>query len=454
MSPETKKETILVVDDIPATLKILRRRLELRQYTVVTALSVEEALSAMEANSVDLVLTDYRIPKVDGLDLVRFIRENRRDIEVIMMTGYPSIEGAVEAINTGASEYLAKPFTDKELFSAIERALKKVYSRRLKKKELLHTPHTPQGLIGESGVMKKVFRAVMKAATSAETVLVTGESGTGKEMVARAIHYNSARSQSSFVPVNCGGIPENLLESELFGHVKGAFTGAGETRAGFFQTAEGGTIFLDEISETSINMQVKLLRVLQDKEVCMVGSSRGRKIDARIISSTNQDLQYLIKKGLFREDLFFRLNVINVELPPLRERGDDILLLAHYFTGKFSKEMEKNPLEFTDKALKALKTYHWPGNVRELQNLIKRLMVMTEGNLIDINDLPSLMRFSVPRTPDLNRTLTEVETDYIRSVLVSVGGNKSKAAKILGIARATLREKLCNHKISAGSEAE
>ncbi len=442
MSPETKKETILVVDDIPATLKILRRRLELRQYTVVTALSVEEALSAMEADSVDLVLTDYRIPKVDGLDLVRFIRENRRDIEVIMMTGYPSIEGAVEAINTGASEYLAKPFTDKELFSAIERALKKVYSRRLKKKELLHTPHTPQGLIGESGVMKKVFRAVMKAATSAETVLVTGESGTGKEMVARAIHYNSKRSPASFVPVNCGGIPENLLESELFGHVKGAFTGAGETRAGFFQTAEGGTIFLDEISETSINMQVKLLRVLQDKEVCMVGSSRGRKIDTRIISSTNQDLQYLIKKGLFREDLFFRLNVINIELPPLRERGDDILLLAHYFTGKFSKEMEKKPLEFTDKALKALKTYHWPGNVRELENLIKRLMVMTEGNLIDINDLPSLMRFSVPRASNLNRTLAAVETDYIRSVLLSVGGNKSKAAQILGIARATLREKL------------
>ncbi len=442
MSSSNKKVSILVTDDIPATLKILKRRLESKGYRVFTALSVDEALSVIEANHIDLVITDYRMPKVDGLDLVRYIRENFKYIEVIMITGYPSIEGAVKAINTGAREYLAKPFTDKELFSAVTRALDRLHVRQLKHAKILQTPHTPHGLIGESKVMKKVFRAITKAAATSETVLISGESGTGKELVARAIHYNNPRSSASFVPINCGGIPESLLESELFGYVKGAFTGAVETRAGFFQTAEGGTIFLDEISETSINMQVKLLRVLQDKEVCMVGSNRGRKIDVRVIASTNKNLHQLIKKGLFREDLYFRLNVIPIDLPPLRERGDDIILLAHYFTRKFAHEIDREPLEFTDKALEALQCYHWPGNVRELENVIKRIMVMTEGNLIDVTDLPSLMRFSVPRTPDLTRTLAEAETDYIRNVLASVGGNKTKDAKTLDIARATLRDKI------------
>lgn len=442
MSSSNKKESILVTDDIPATLRILKRRLESKGYRVYTALSVDEALAIIEANHIDLVITDYRMPKVDGLDLVRYIRENFKDIEVIMITGYPSIEGAVKAINTGAREYLAKPFTDKELFSAVKRALDKLHVRQLKHAKILQTPHTPHGLIGESKVMKKVFRAITKAASTSETVLISGESGTGKELVARAIHYNNPRSSASFVPINCGGIPESLLESELFGYVKGAFTGAVESRAGFFQTAEGGTIFLDEISETSINMQVKLLRILQDKEVYMIGSSRGRKIDVCIIASTNKDLQYLISKGLFREDLYFRLNVITIDIPPLRERGDDIILLAHYFTRKFAKEMDREPFEFTDKALEALRCYHWPGNVRELENVIKRLMVMSEENLIDVTELPSLMRFSVPRIPDLTRTLAEAEADYIRNVLASVGGNKTKAAKILGIARATLRDKI------------
>lgn len=452
MPSSNKKESILVTDDIPATLRIMKRRLESKGYRVFTALSVDEALAIIEENHIDLVITDYRMPKVDGLDLVRYIRENFKDIEVIMITGYPSIEGAVKAMDTGARGYLAKPFTDKELFSAIQRALDKLHVRHLKHAKILQTPHTPHGLIGESKIMKTVFRAIKKAATTSETVLIAGESGTGKELVARAVHYNNPRTSASFVPVNCGGIPESLLESELFGYVKGAFTGASDSHAGFFQTAEGGTIFLDEISETILNMQVKLLRVLQDKEVYMVGSNRGRKIDVRIIASTNKDLRYLINKGLFREDLFFRLNVITIDLPPLRERGDDIILLAHYFAHKFAKELDREPLEFTEKALEALRCYHWPGNVRELENVIKRLMVMIEENLIDVTDLPSLMRFSVPRIPDLTRTLTEVEADYIRNVLESVGGNKTKAAKILGIARITLREKLKESKIKLNTD--
>jgi len=275
------------------------------------------------------------------------------------------------------------------------------------------------------------------------TVLISGESGTGKELVARAIHYSSDRSSASFVPVNCGGIPEGLLESELFGYVKGAFTGAMESRAGFFQTADGGTIFLDEISETSLNMQVKLLRVLQDKNVYMVGSNRPRQVDVRILASTNKPLLSLIKKGIFREDLYFRLNVISIELPPLRQRGDDIVLLIHHFARKFSEELAKPTPHFSDKALKVLKNeYHWPGNVRELENVINRLVVMTDGDCIEVSDLPSLMRFSALREPDLNRPLAQVEAEYISNVLASVGGNKTKAAQILGIDRKTLREKL------------
>jgi DNA-binding NtrC family response regulator len=290
--------------------------------------------------------------------------------------------------------------------------------------------------------MLKVFKAIEKAASTSATVLISGESGTGKELVARAIHYSSPRGSCPFIPVNCGGIPEGLLESELFGHVKGAFTGATESRAGFFQTADGGTIFLDEISDTSPSMQVKLLRVLQDGEVCMVGSSKTRKVDVRIVAATNKDLLNLVSKGLFREDLFYRLNVLTIALPPLRERADDILLLIRHFTSKFAQEEGKPIPKFSDDALRVLVSYQWPGNVRELQNVIQRLVLMSEGDLIDVPDLPSLMRFSALRSTGLNRTLAEVETEHIRNVLASVDGNKSKAAEVLGIDRKTLRERL------------
>jgi DNA-binding NtrC family response regulator len=273
-------------------------------------------------------------------------------------------------------------------------------------------------------------------------VLITGESGTGKELAARAIHYGSVRSSAPFVPVNCGGIPEGLLESELFGHVKGAFTGATESRAGFFHASDGGTIFLDEISEMSLAMQVKLLRVLQDKKVCMVGSNRVRKVDVRILAATNKDLHGLVKKGLFREDLFYRLNVITIVIPPLRERGDDIILLAHRFLTKFAAESGKSSPRFSDEALQSLRSYNWPGNVRELENVIQRLVVMTDGDIIEVPDLPTLMRFSALRKTGFTRTLAEVESEYISNVLASVDGNKTRAAKILGIDRKTLREKL------------
>jgi DNA-binding NtrC family response regulator len=376
------------------------------------------------------------------LDLLRHVRENFKDTEVMMITGYPSIEGAVEAVKTGAEEFLAKPFTDEELLSAVRRVLEKLSARRSGQIAMGKTALTYSGLIGISEVMRKVYSAIDKAVSTSATVLITGESGTGKELVARAIHYNSVRSSAPFVPINCGGIPEGLLESELFGHVKGAFTGATEARAGFFHAADGGTIFLDEISDMSLAMQVKLLRVLQDKKVCMVGSKRTREVDVRILAATNKDLYGLVKKGLFREDLFYRLNVITISVPPLRERGDDILLLVHHFAAKFAKELDRPPTKFSDGALQSLRSYDWPGNVRELENVIQRLVVMAEGELIDVPDLPSLMRFSILRKTGFRRTLAEVEGEYIANVLASVDGNKTQAAEILGIDRKTLREKL------------
>ncbi|MDD4871141.1 MAG: sigma-54 dependent transcriptional regulator [Kiritimatiellae bacterium] len=440
--PQSKKDHILAVDDCPDTLEIIRRNLSSKKIQVTTARSVTEALKILDSAAVDLVVTDLKMPGTSGLDLIRHIRENHRNTEVMMITGYASVEGAVEAVKTGAEEYLAKPFTDGELSAAVQRALDKLHMRRTGQYRPGESLPSKHGLIGNSEVMKKVAIAVDKAASTLATVLITGESGTGKELVARAIHYSSRRAPAPFVPVNCGGIPEGLLESELFGHVRGAFTGATESRAGFFQTAEGGTIFLDEISETSPAMQVKLLRALQDKAICMVGATRTQKVDVRIIAATNKDLTGLTRRGIFREDLFFRLNVISIEVPPLRKREDDVLLLVNYFKSKFASEFGKREIRFTDRALASLTNYAWPGNVRELENIIQRIVVMSDSDTVDVSDLPSFMRFTVPHKESLTRTLTEVEAEYISNVLSSTGGNKAKAARILGIDRKTLREKL------------
>jgi DNA-binding NtrC family response regulator len=442
MASKNKRESVLVVDDSPATVEAIRRNLQSQGYEVFTASGVAEALTFLEATAVDLVITDLKMPKASGLDLVRHVCENLSDTEIIMITGYPSIDGAVAAVKIGAEEYLAKPFTDGELITAVEKAIDKLRVRRLGNAPLARRA-APQGLIGESAPMQEVFRAIGKAAAASANVLICGESGTGKELVARAIHYGSRRSSALFLPVNCGGIPEGLLESELFGYVKGAFTGATESRAGFFQTADGGTIFLDEIGETSLAMQVKLLRVLEDKQVYMVGSSKPRKVDVRILAATNKNLPTLIEGGRFREDLYYRLNVVAIALPPLRRRGDDVLLLAAHFAEKFAKELGKPVPTFSDAALQAITTgYAWPGNVRELENAIHSLMVMSEGDRIGIAELPAALRFSFHAQPDLTRSLAEVEKQYIGNVLASAGGHRTKAAEILGIDRKTLREKL------------
>lgn len=442
MAADPGGERLLVVDDAADTRDLLERNLSARGYRVFTASGVAEAVRLLESAPVDLVITDLKMPGASGLDLIRHVRDNFKNVEVMVITGYPSIEGAVTAVKTGAEDYLSKPFTQEELLTAVRKALDKVRVRRASRAEETTGPGPFVGLIGESEAMRKVYDEIVKAAATSATILITGESGTGKELVARAIHYRSPRAASPFVPVNCGGIPQELLESELFGHIKGAFTGAFETRAGFFQTAEGGTVFLDEISEMPLPMQVKLLRVLQDREVRMVGSSRAKTVDVRILAATNKDLAGFVEKGAFREDLFYRINVITIAVPPLRIRGNDIILLAQHFARKFAAELGKPVPRISERVFQVLKEYPWPGNVRELENIIQRLVVMTDGDIVEVPDLPSLMRFSAARNQGLNRTLAEVEAEHIQNVLTSVGGNKSRAAEILGIDRKTLRERL------------
>ena len=430
----------MVIDDSPEAREVISRNLTAEGYRVLTAPGVPEAVQILDSDSLDLVITDLKMPMVGGIELIKNVRARSRDIGIIMVTGYASIESAVSAVKEGAEHYLAKPFTDSELLSAVHDALEKVRFRRSGHAEYPIPPVRSHGLVGESPALRAVYEAMDKAASTSATVLVTGESGTGKELVARGIHYGGGRAQAPFVPINCGGIPEGLLESELFGHVRGAYTGATETRAGFFQTADGGTLFLDEISETSLAMQVKLLRVLQDKEIRMVGGTQQVKVDVRIIAATNKDLLELVRRQLFREDLYFRINVINIDVPPLRGRDDDILLLAQHFVDKYANELGREPPRFSDRVLGVLRDYHWPGNVRELENVIHRLVVMSEGAAVDVAELPSVMRFSVQHGVGRHLTLSQVEAEHARSVLVSVDGNKTKAAQILGIDRKTLRE--------------
>lgn len=434
------KIKILAVDDSKSTLEVLKRNLESNGYDVLTSLRVEEALPLLDEFDFDIVITDFRMPQATGLDLIRHVRENHRDVEIMMITGYPSISGAVEAIKDGAGEYLPKPFTTEELLTAMDRIVERVNRRRAV--NTVDNPDRTYGIAGKSPGMQLVFRRIGKAASTNANVLISGDSGTGKELVARAVHYHSDRRAAPFVPVNCAAIPDSLVESELFGHVKGAFTGAKEGRAGFFEIANGGTIFLDEIGDASPSMQAKLLRVLQSKEFCKVGSSVVHTVDTRILAATHKNLKKLVEDGSFREDLFYRLNVVDIPVPSLAERGDDILILVSNFLVKFSKAMQRPTPGMTDEALQALRNYAWPGNVRELENLIQRLVVIVDHDPIQVNDLPPSMRFSLPVDSRVDRSLADVEREHIRNVLTMTNNNKTRAAEILGINRKTLREKL------------
>jgi two-component system, NtrC family, response regulator HydG len=432
-----------VVDDSPETIELIKRNLESIGYEVYTSHNVQTALKLLSTLNLDLVITDLKMPGENGMELVRHVAENHKGIGILVITGFPSIKGAIESIKVGAEEYLVKPFTDEELFKAVER----VFARVRKQKSVVAKPSAQTfGIIGQSDEMLRVFNTIEKAKSTSATVLINGESGTGKELVARALHYGGTSSTSPFVAVNCGGIPDALLESELFGYVRGAFTGATETRAGFFQTADGGTIFLDEVSNTTLAMQAKLLRVLQEKEFYMIGSKKPIRVNVRVVAASNVDLMQLVRKSLFREDLFYRLNIITIDLPPLRERRTDIPLLLDFFLTKYVNETRKAPMRFSKRAIEVLTSYGWPGNVRELQNLIQRLVILADDSTIDVPDLPETFRFSASRSKGLHRTLEQVEREYITEVLAANQNNITHAAQVLGIDRKTLREKIKKHK--------
>ena len=433
-------ERVLVVDDVPTAVDLLRRHLEGAGYRVSTATSVSSAVEVLERAPFDLVVTDQRMPGGDGMDLVAHVREHLEDTEVMLVTGFGTITGAVQALQHGACDYVVKPYTEDELLGAVERTLSKLRRRRATEEEVSDASPV-EGIVGDSPPMADLAVQIDRAAATNATVLISGESGTGKELVARAIHARSGRSRGPFVAVNCGAIAETLMESELFGHEKGAFTGADRARIGYFQAAEGGTVFLDEISETSPATQLRLLRVLQEREISRIGSTAPRRVDVRVIAASNRDLGALVRQGTFREDLYYRIHVVDILVPPLRDRGEDVLLLVKHFATRFAEELGLSPLRFSDAAILRLLEYDWPGNVREVQSLVQRLTVMTRGDTVAVTDLPPGMRTARrPRKGGLS--LKDAESEHIQAVLSSTGGNKAEAARVLDIDRKTLYNKI------------
>lgn len=435
---------ILIVDDNEITIEVIRRNLEAKGYQTLSAVNVPEALEILSGHPVSLVITDYKMPGYTGLDLIKHIRDHDDEPGIIMLTGYGSIDSAVAAIKAGADEYITKPFTDEELVDTVEKTIENLKERKIDPDAIYTDTWNQYGIIGESREMSHVYFRIQKAVNNDATILITGESGTGKELVARAIHYHHyRRSVNPFIPVNCPGIPVTLFESELFGHVKGAFTGADQHRKGFFQAAEKGSLFLDEISELPLELQAKLLRVIQEREIFRIGETQLKKIDVRIIAATNKPLELMVQKGLFRQDLFYRLNVISITVPPLRDRENDILLLAKHFAVKFAKELGQPEPVFSDDAVSALLNYTWPGNVRELENLIHGTIIMNESDVIRVKDFPMQMKTAPPAlNRELRLSLEEMSKQYVRDVLRQTGGNKSKALDILKIDRKTMLKKL------------
>lgn len=469
-----KRSRILVVDDEPLFRRSLQTLLTQEGYQVVTAENFEQARTLMSQQTIHLALIDLLLPDRPGMDLLPIIKQDYPTIEIVVLTGNGSIESAIEATKQGAYAYLQKPFENEALSIAIRNALE---TARLKLendqlKESLRNEYKFENIVGASPAMQQVFRTIEKISATDSTALITGESGTGKEIIAKAIHFSSPRAKHHLITVNCGAIPEDLLESELFGHVKGAFTGATANRMGRFEAADKGTLFLDEIGDMPLNLQVKLLRVLQERTFQAVGSNENIVVDVRIIAATNQNLSELIEKKLFREDLYYRLNVIQIEIPTLRERKEDIPLLTKFFIARHCKEHERAVLDIDDHALSVLMEYSWPGNIRELENLIEQLVVFKDSHKICVEDLPR--RFwktgqettsthpSTQSPPagethflklpekgiDFNTLVSKFEDALILQALERTGWNKNQAAKLLSLNRTTLVEKLKKKRIT------
>lgn len=440
------KSTILVVDDDTAHRTMLRTLLGRWGYVVSEADDGDSAISHVEEKPYDLIMMDIRMMRVSGLEALSKIKIINPSIPIIIMTAYSSVESAVEALKKGAYDYLTKPLDFDELKISLERAIehRRLREENLQLKEQLGSQFDRRNIIGKSAAMEKLMQTVALVAASDATVLLTGESGTGKELIAGAIHFNSPRSGGPFVKINCAAITETLLESELFGHEKGSFTGADRKKEGKFRQADGGTLFLDEVSEMSLAMQVKLLRVLQEREITRVGGEEVIAVDVRVIAATNKDLDKEAAEGRFRQDLYWRLNVVSIEMPPLAERREDIPLLAHHFLFVFSEKNQKKIKGYSPQAMDLMMKYEWPGNIRELMNVVERAVVLSRGEYLDIDDFSIQVRGESLPTTDAGGSvsLEEVERNTILKTLERAGGNKSEAARLLGITRKTLRDKL------------
>ncbi len=445
---------ILVIDDEPTIRDSCSQVLCKEGYSVKTAVEGIQGIKLLKQDLFDVVLLDLKLPGMGGREILTRIRKLEPEIPVIIITGFASIESAVDSIKQGAFDYLAKPFSPEELRVIVKKALagRKLYPQSLALQQQFD-PRASTGMVaGRSEAVAKVMDVVRRVSPTESTVLITGESGTGKELLAAQIHRHSFRRDAPFVVVDCGALVETLFESELFGHVKGSFTGAHETKHGRFEVADGGTMFLDEISNISLNIQAKLLRAIQEREITRVGSTQPIKVDVRIIAATNVDLAECVESGKFREDLFYRLSVVPIQIPPLRERKEDIPDLVEHFILKYNKKAKKNIREISPAAKKALVEYGWPGNIRELENTIERAVVLSEGDRIGLENLmyhgigAKLTFFNLPEGGF--RSLEEIETEYIKIVLQAHRGNRSKTAQVLGIDRKTLLSKIKRYGIA------
>ncbi|HVR64362.1 MAG TPA: sigma-54 dependent transcriptional regulator [Polyangia bacterium] len=449
--PDGARGTILIVEDDAAMREMLREALEDDGYTVETAADGRQGIDRVRLGGVDLVVSDVKMPDIDGLDLLREVKAVAPSPHVITITAFGSIDTAIRAVKLGAFDYITKPFQVDQLILSVEKALaeRQLRSEVARLRDEVAKSYRFDNIIGKSTAMQEVFTLIRRLAGSAASVLVTGESGTGKELVAKSIHWNSQRKDRPFVAVNCAAIPDTLLESELFGHKRGAFTDAHADRPGIFVEAQGGTIFLDEIAELSPSLQAKLLRVLQEREIRPLGAARSERVDVRVIAATNRDLSMRLQDGSFRQDLYYRLNVIQLQLPALRHRPEDILPLAEHFLAASAGRAGKEIKGIHESAKKALLGHGWPGNVRELENVIERAVALAEAAMITVDDLPAVLRVRKPAQHDpvalaLARglTLDELERDYIQRVVAAEGGNKTRAAQRLGLDRKTLYRKL------------
>ncbi|RLB18528.1 MAG: sigma-54-dependent Fis family transcriptional regulator [Deltaproteobacteria bacterium] len=438
---------VLIVDDEAVVRNGIGRALMSRQIEAVGASTAQEALELLQTQSFDLALLDIRLPDIDGTELLQKIRVKHPQVGVIMITGYPTIDSAVYCTKLGAIDYLVKPFRLDDLDAALRKkvALKPDTSPHRRQTLELEVDDDKTRIIGQSRAMKRIFEKILKVAPTDSTVLITGESGTGKELVAKAIHRHSNRKHKEFVAVDCSALVETLLESELFGHVKGSFTGAHQTKHGLFELANHGTFFFDEIANLSLSIQAKLLRVIQEREFMKVGDQKRIKLDIRIISASNKDLGKCVRQSEFREDLFYRLSVVPIHIPPLRKRKEDIPLLVQHFLEKFSKKLKRAVPEVSPEAMAILQEYAWPGNVRELEHTIERILILEDTDIIRPVDLPA---FITQRQGEFQMfsedliTLRELEKKYIRFVLKRTRGKKTEAADILGINRKTLGLKI------------